>query len=100
MLSTTYHRCVRTTLATTAALAAMAPAAIAMPIDGGGSTSTLPAPAPAPEHVRVVRVQVDEGLDWSDAGIGAAGMLAVVLVGFGGAHALTVAGRGRSAAHS
>jgi hypothetical protein len=59
----------------------------------------MPASAPAP--VRVVRVQVDEGLDWRDAGFGAAGMLALVLVGFGSAHTLTsVPGRGRSAAQS
>ena len=46
-------------------------------------------------------MQVDEGLDWGDAGLGAAGMLALVLVGFGGAHALTAApGRRRSTAHS
>jgi hypothetical protein len=44
--------------------------------------------------VRVVRVQVDEGLDWTDAGIGAAGMLALVLVGYGGARALHPRGAG------
>ena len=66
-----------------------------MPID---TTSAVPA---EPERVKVVRVQVDEGLDWGDAGLGAAGMLALVLVGFGGAHALTSApARERTAVHS
>ena len=95
MLRHTQHR----GLLAAGALAATAPAAPAKPIDGGGAASTVP--APEPERVRVVRVQVDEGLDWGDAGIGAAGMLALVLVGYGGAHALTAAPRReRSAAHS
>ena len=97
MLRHSHHRRLVATVATAAALAGTAPAALAMPIDGpiGGQDR-----APAPEPVRVVRVQVDEGLDWGDAGIGAAGMLALVLVGFGGAHALTIgSGRRRSTAH-
>lgn len=99
MLRHTPQRRLLATVATAVALAATAPAALAMPLDGGGAASTVP--APEPERVKVVRVQVDEGLDWSDAGIGAAGMLALVLVGYGGAHALTTtAARGRSAAHS
>ncbi len=62
------------------------------------TSTTVPA---EPERVKVVRVQVDEGLDWGDAGIGAAGMLALVLVGFGGAHMLSsVPSRRRTAAHS
>jgi hypothetical protein len=96
MLRHAHQRRLLATVATGAALAATAPAALAMPADGGG----LVGQAPAREHVRVVRVQVDEGLDWSDAGIGAAGMLALVLIGYGSAHALiTVPGRKR-AAHS
>ena len=88
----THHRRLLASVATAATLAATAPAAFAMPIDGGGTS---------PERVRVVRVQVDQGLDWGDAGIGAAGMLALVLIGYGGAHALTTApGREQSAAHS
>ena len=97
MLRHSHHRRLAATVATAAALAGTAPAALAMPIDGpiGDQDRT-----PAPEPVRVVHVQVDEGLDWGDAGIGAAGMLALVLVGFGGAHALTIgSGRRRSAAH-
>ena len=74
-----------------AAFAATAPTASAVPIDNGG---------PA-DPVRVVRVQVDEGLDWGDAGLGAAGMLALVLVGFGGAHALSsLPAHRRSTVHS
>jgi hypothetical protein len=97
MLHHTHQRRVLATVATAAALAVTAPAALAMPVDGGG----LVRATPAPEHVRIVRVQVDQGFDWSDAGIGAAGMLALVLVGYGGAHALiTVPRRERAAAHS
>jgi hypothetical protein len=85
------------TVATAAALAATAPAALAMPIDGTDSVGAIP----EREQIRVVRVQVDQGLDWSDAGIGAAGMLAVVLIGYGGAHALTgVSRRERSVAQT
>jgi hypothetical protein len=93
----THKRRLLATLATAAALGTTAPAALAMPADGTGPIDA----APAPEQVRVVRVQVDQGLDWSDAGIGAAGMLAIVLIGYGGAHALaTVPRRERPAAHS
>jgi hypothetical protein len=97
MPRSTHQRRLLATVATAAALATTAPAAFAMPIDGGGSVEA----SPPPEQVRVVRVQVDQGLDWTDAGIGAAGMLALVLIGYGGAHVLTAApGRGRSTAHS
>jgi hypothetical protein len=90
MLSTTTHRRLLATVATAAAFAATAPAASAAPVDNG---RTVP--------VKVVRVQVDEGMDWGDAGIGAAGMLAAVLLGYGGAQALTsVSRRKRSPAHS
>jgi hypothetical protein len=85
LLNRTTHRHLLATVAATATLAAAAPAALAMPIDGGGAPSTVP----DFERVKVVRVQVDEGMDWGDAGIGAAGMLAFVLVGFGGAHVLS-----------
>ena len=98
MLRHSHHRGLAATVATTAALAGAAPAALAMPIDG---PIGLEDRAPAPEPVRVVRVQVDEGLDWGDAGIGAAGMLALVLAGFGSAHVLTTgSGRRRSSAHA
>lgn len=85
MLSHTHHRRLVAAVAG-AALAATAPAAHARPIDTVGIQQSEP--------VRVVRVQVDEGLDWTDAGIGAAGMLALVLVGYGGARALHPRGAG------
>ena len=84
LLNHTNRRRVLATVATTAAFAGVAPAAVAMLPDGGGAPSTVP----EQDRVKVVRVQVDQGLDWVDAGIGAAGMLALVLAGFGGAHAL------------
>jgi hypothetical protein len=87
MSNHTHHRQLFATVATAVALAGAAPSALAMPIDGGGSRSTVP----QPDRVKVVRVQVDQGMDWSDAGIGAAGMLGLVLVGVGGAYALSSA---------
>ena len=98
MRNRTHRRPLLATVATTALLAGTAPAALAMPIDGGPSANTVPA---EPERVKVVRVQVDEGLDWSDAGLGAAGMLGLVLIGVGGARAFTSVPRhARSTAHS
>lgn len=85
MRNRTHRRQLLATVATTVALAGAAPSALAMPIDNIGSPSTVA----EPDRVKVVRVQVDEGMDWSDAGIGAAGMLALVIVGFGGAHVLS-----------
>jgi hypothetical protein len=95
LLNHTNRRRVLATVATTAALAGAAPAALAMPPDG-----VTPSTVPEQDRVKVVRVQVDQGLDWADAGIGAAGMLAIVLAGFGGAHLLNSPSRVRSAAHS
>jgi hypothetical protein len=95
MRNRTHHRRLLATLTTTALLAGTAPAALAVPIDNGRTVV-----AAEPERVKVVRVQVDEGLDWADAGIGAAGMLALVLVGFGGAHMLGSGSHRRTAAHS
>ena len=98
MFRQTHHRPLIAAAAIAAALAAGAPAASARPIDSDRYGSYA---APPPEPVRVVRVQVDQGLDWGDAGIGAAGMLALVLVCFGGVHAASSApARERSAAHS
>ena len=97
MSNHTHHRQLLATVATAVALAGAAPSALAMPIDGGGSPSTVP----EPNRVKVVRVQVDQGMDWGDAGIGAASMLALVLVGFGGAHVLSSApSRRRTATQS
>jgi hypothetical protein len=94
MFRHTTRRTLLATIATAATVAATAPAASGMPVDNGKRADAVP--------VKLVRVQVDEGLDWGDAGIGAAGMLALVLVGFGGAHALAApaSGRERSAARS
>ena len=82
------------------ALAATAPPAPAVPIgEGGGSAAATS--AIEPERVKFVGVQVDEGYDWGDTGIGAAGMLTLVLIGYGGAHALTtIARHRRSPTHS
>jgi hypothetical protein len=92
MLSHTHHRPLLAIVATAAALAGTAPTALASQIRDSDASSANPIP------VRVVRMQVDSGLDWGDAGIGAAGMLALVLVGFGGAHAIgSVPSRGRTA---
>jgi hypothetical protein len=97
MSNHTHHRQLLATVATAIALAGTATPALAMPIDGGGSSSTVP----EPDRVKVVRVQVDQGMDWGDAGIGAAGMLGLVLVGVGGAYALRSApSRRRTAVHS
>ena len=99
MRNRTYHRPLLATAAATVALAGAAPSALAMPVDAGKPAP--PISATEPESVKVVRVQVDQGLDWADTGIGAAGMLALVLVGFGSARLLTSpTSRRRSAAHS
>jgi hypothetical protein len=50
--------------------------------------------ASAPERVRIVEVP-SNGFEWGDAGIGAAGMLALVLVGVGLGMAATSRRRGR-----
>lgn len=47
---------------------------------GDPSDDAVPAPAQVP--VRIIEVQ-SSGFEWGDAGIGAAGMLALVLVGVG-----------------
>ncbi len=94
MLGHTHQRRLLAATATTVVLAATAPAASAAPIyDVGFPTE--------PERLQVVRVQVDEGLDWGDAGLGAVGMLALVFVGYGGTRALgTRPRRVRTPAHS
>jgi hypothetical protein len=98
MFRHTHHRRLLAAAATAAVLAAGAPAASARPIDSDRYGSYL---APQPERVSVVHVQGEEGLDWGDAGIGAAGMLALVVVAFGAVRAATsVPARGRSTAHS
>jgi hypothetical protein len=94
----THHRRLIAAAATAAALAAGAPAASARPIDSDRYASSG---ASQPARVTVVQAPGEQGLDWGDAGIGAAGMLALVLVGVGGGQALgAVSGRRRSSAHS
>ena len=94
MLCHTHRRRLLAAVATAAALAVPAQAALAVPILDTDVSAQ-------PQRVQIVRVQVDEGLDWGDAGLGAAGMLAFVLVGFGGARALAAAPRrDRTAVHS
>lgn len=76
------HRPLRT-LALAAAMSALAaPAATALPAE-----QLTPGAADARDDmavpVRVVEVQTDRGFDWGDAGIGAAGMLALAVIGAG-----------------
>src|SRR5919197_4276464 len=85
MLSTT-----RTALAALAAAAIAAPSAGAIPMDG---------PMRAPDHskdassvvTRTVKVE-SSGFDWADAGLGAAGTLALLTLGAG---AVVVVRRGQ-----
>jgi hypothetical protein len=47
----------------------------------------IPEPSPAPS--------AGGGLDWRDAGIGAAGLLGLILLGIGGTHSVMHRRRGR-----
>ena len=70
---------IKTAAAVALALSAITPAAAtARPIDSGGATTTQATPI-----VRVIAPQT--GFDWADAGIGAAGGLALSMLGIGGA---------------
>jgi hypothetical protein len=51
--------------------------------DARDSSAGISPSAPVPSPVTVVRTAAD-GFDWGDAGIGAGGVLAVVLLGAGG----------------
>jgi hypothetical protein len=85
---------IKTTLALALALGTIAPSAASArfaPPDPPGPGPNPPAavsPAPA---VQVVRVSAPGGFDWGDAGIGAAGGVALSMLGLGGA--LTVSQR-------
>ena len=90
---TTTHR-IATGIVTALALAAAAPAS-ATPWDPSSRDPFIPirpAPepamiAPAPSHASkgpVVVITERNGFDWSDAGIGAAGGLALAMLGLGG----------------
>jgi hypothetical protein len=80
------HQQVKTAAALALALGALAPAAnAAMPqLDPGGATHTQSQTSPI---VRVITP--NSGFDWGDAGIGAAGGLALAMVGVGGTLALS-----------
>jgi hypothetical protein len=92
---------IKTTLALTLALGAIAPtAASARPIDtvahgarpsqdlrAQAKTSSL-AGTPAPPQ-RIVTVSAPRGFDWGDAGIGAAGGLAIGMIALGGGLVIT-----------
>jgi hypothetical protein len=98
MARPTHQRRLIAAAATAAALAAAAPVASARPIDSDLYRSSEPS---QPARVTVVQAPGEQGLDWGDVGIGAAGMLALVLVGVGGAQALgAVPGHRRSTVHS
>ena len=105
---TTNHRITTTALLIVSVAAAGAPAASAMPIGGDPATAVNPTPtvyspqdkslvpgtspstsggavAKVSASQPVVRIQTPNGgFDWGDAGIGAAGGLALAMVGLGG----------------
>jgi opacity protein-like surface antigen len=77
---------IKKTAALAVALAAIAPAAAAAkPV--GPDTSSYTATAPPP--IQVVHVSAPSGFDWGDAGIGAAGGLALSMLGLGAALTIT-----------
>lgn len=79
------NRQIKTAAATALALAAVTPtAASAKPI--GPDTAPFSYSQPAP-IVKVIAPQA--GFDWGDAGIGAAGGLAITMLGLGGALVIT-----------
>lgn len=101
------HRIATTAAAILTLAAASGPAAAAGPPDAGIATATHPAPATVysrqdksviPRTARstsadgvgtaqpIVRIQTPQsGFDWGDAGIGAAGAVALAMLGLGGA---------------
>lgn len=80
------HQQIRTAAALALALGALAPAAAAArpQLDPGGATHTQTQTSPI---VRVITP--NSGFDWGDAGIGAAGGLALAMLGLGGTLALS-----------
>jgi hypothetical protein len=92
---TTTHR-ISTGVALALALATSAAPASARPFDLNANGSYVPAgsasmratkPSPPPTIVRVTTP--NNGFDWGDAGIGAAGGLALSMIGLGGALAVS-----------
>ena len=61
-----------------------APVASAAPIEQQLPSSVNGQPSGQPAPVRVVQVGADNGFDWSDAGIGAGGLLALLAITSGG----------------
>jgi hypothetical protein len=95
---TTIHR-ISAVLALTLALAVLAAPAFARTFDltangsyvpSGAATTqgTKPSHSVSPPAV-IVRVAAPSGFDWGDAGIGAAGGLALAMVGLGGTVAVS-----------
>ncbi|MFZ0090938.1 MAG: hypothetical protein WAL63_15615 [Solirubrobacteraceae bacterium] len=94
---TTIHR-ISAGLALMLALAVLAAPAFARTFDlnangsyvpsGAAGTQAKPSHSVSPPAV-IVRVAAPGGFDWSDAGIGAAGGLALAMVGVGGAVAVS-----------
>jgi hypothetical protein len=74
---------IKTTLALTLALGAIAPTAALARFDLNPPPAKTTTSSQA--AVQVVRVPAPSGFDWGDAGIGAAGGLALSMVGIGGA---------------
>jgi hypothetical protein len=96
---TTRHR-IATSVLVAIGLAASSSPALAGPIDLNGNGSEVPAGSPSMQtqatapvsQPTVVRVSAPaNGFDWADAGIGAAGGVALTMVGVGGA--LVASGR-------
>lgn len=84
----TTTRRITTTFAIAIALAAGATPAVARPFDLDASGSYVPAGNPnvsATPPPSVVHVTTNPGFDWGDAGIGAAGGIALSMVGLAGA---------------
>ena len=111
---TTTHRMTATAAVILSLAAAGAPTAIARPVGADPPTAANQAQAPAAVYSRpdkslipvttpygggipassaqqaVVRIQTPQnGFDWGDAGIGAAGGVALAMLGFGGALVIT-----------
>ena len=94
---TTRHR-ITTSILVAAGLAASANSALATTFDINANGSYVPAgspgmrtqaTAPPPSQPTIVRVSAPAGFEWGDAGIGAAGGIALSMIGLGGALAVS-----------
>jgi hypothetical protein len=94
---TTHHRIKSLAVATALALGTGAPPASAWVSNLNAQGSEVPALSaagqtpsnPASAQPTIVRVSAPNGFDWGDAGIGAAGAVAISMLGLGGALALS-----------